>query len=57
MVRLPRAHLAAGDWVPAIAKRLYISPHTVRNHLKSIYRKVGVGTQSQLIERVRSLGS
>ncbi len=48
-------HLAAGQRVPAIAAELHISQHTVRNHLKSIYRKLGVGNQSELIERVRSL--
>lgn len=42
--------LAAGHRVPAIAKRLFISPHTVRNHLKSIYRKVGVDSQVTLLE-------
>lgn len=39
--------------VPAIAEALFISQHTVRNHLKSVYRKVGVGSQTELIERVR----
>jgi PAS domain S-box-containing protein len=48
-------HLAAGQRVPAIAAELHISQHTVRNHLKSIYRQLGVGNQSELIERVRSL--
>jgi PAS domain S-box-containing protein len=48
-------HLVAGQRVPAIAEELHISQHTVRNHLKSIYRQVGVGNQSELIERVRSL--
>jgi PAS domain S-box-containing protein len=47
--------LVAGERVPAIAKRLHISPHTVRNHLKSMFRKLEVGTQSELIDRVRSL--
>jgi PAS domain S-box-containing protein len=48
-------HLVAGQRVPAIATDLHISQHTVRNHLKSIYRQLGVGSQSELIERVRSL--
>ena len=47
----------AGKRVPAISKSLHISPHTVRNHLKSIYRQIGVGSQSELIEHVRVLGS
>jgi PAS domain S-box-containing protein len=41
--------------VPAIAEQLHISQHTVRNHLKSIYRKVGVQGQSQLIQWVHAL--
>lgn len=48
-------HLVAGDRVPSIAKHLHISPHTVRNHLKSMYRKLGVSTQSDLIQKVRDL--
>lgn len=47
--------LVGGSRVPAIAKQLFISPHTVRNHLKSIYRKLDVPDQATLIERVRSL--
>jgi PAS domain S-box-containing protein len=49
--------LVAGDRVPTIADRLHISQHTVRNHLKSMYRKLDVGTQADLIERVRALAS
>ncbi len=49
--------LVAGDRVQAIAERLCISPHTVRNHLKSMFRKLDVGTQSELIDRVRGLSS
>jgi PAS domain S-box-containing protein len=49
--------LVAGDRVAAIAENLHISQHTVRNHLKSMFRKLGVGTQSKLIDHVRSLAS
>lgn len=38
--------------VPVIAKRLSISPSTVRNHLKSVFGKVGVHSQQELIERL-----
>ena len=48
-------HLVAGKRVPAIAEDLFISPHTVRNHLKNIYSKLYVNSQSQLIELVRNL--
>jgi PAS domain S-box-containing protein len=47
--------LVSGDRVPSIAERLHISQHTVRNHLKSMYRKLEVGNQAGLIERVRKL--
>ncbi len=50
------ALLLDGERVPAIAEQLHISPHTVRNHLKSMYRKLDVQSQSQLVHRVRALG-
>jgi PAS domain S-box-containing protein len=48
--------LASGDRSGAIAQQLCISPHTVRNHLKSIFRKLGVKNQGELIALVRTLG-
>jgi PAS domain S-box-containing protein len=49
------AHLVAGERVSTIARSLHISPHTVRNHLKSVYRQLNVGGQAELIEHVRAL--
>jgi PAS domain S-box-containing protein len=49
------SELLGGTRVPAIAKKLFISPHTVRNHLKSMYRKLDVSSQSELLEHVRGL--
>jgi DNA-binding NarL/FixJ family response regulator len=46
--------LVDGFRVPIIADKLCISTHTVRNHLKSMYRKLGVHSQSELIALVRS---
>jgi PAS domain S-box-containing protein len=48
--------LMSGLRVPGMAKELFITQNTVRNHLKSIYRKVDVSSQSELIQLVRSLG-
>ena len=45
--------LRAGLRVSTIARELEISPNTVRNHLKSIYRKLGVRSQAELLERLR----
>jgi DNA-binding CsgD family transcriptional regulator len=45
--------LRSGRRVVTIASELTISPNTVRNHLKSIYRKLGVRSQVELLERMR----
>lgn len=47
--------LVCGDRVIAIAEQLFISDHTVRNHLKSMFRKTGTSSQAELIKFVRSL--
>lgn len=31
-----------------IAKRLFISPHTVKNHVSNIYRKIGIDDRTQV---------
>ena len=48
--------LAAGKDPKTIAQSLDISVHTVRSHLKTIYRKVGVRTQLELVTRVLGEG-
>ena len=48
VVRLLLQHLR----VPAIARRLGISQQTVRNHLKSVFRRTGVRSQQELLDRI-----
>jgi DNA-binding CsgD family transcriptional regulator len=45
--------LVQGQRVSTIAKELYISPSTVRNHLSVIFKKFGVHNQAELIEKVQ----
>jgi LuxR family maltose regulon positive regulatory protein len=35
-----------------IAGRLYISEHTVRSHVKSLLRKLGVSSRREALERL-----
>lgn len=46
------ALLAAGHSLRAVASRLGKSHHTVRAQVKSIFRRTGIGGQSELIRRV-----
>jgi DNA-binding NarL/FixJ family response regulator len=41
--------LINGEQVPAIARSLFLSESTVRNHLSAIYRKAGVHSLSELL--------
>ena len=45
--------LIASRRVPGIASTLGISPHTVRNHLKAVVRKLGVHSQEAVLELLR----
>ena len=44
--------LLANGRVVSIAEELGVSPYTVRNHLRSIYRKLGVHSQVELIREL-----
>jgi DNA-binding CsgD family transcriptional regulator len=46
------AMLLSGRTARDIAARLYISEHTVRDHTKSIYEKVGVGSRNELVAQL-----
>ena len=41
---------------PEIAAQLYVSPHTVRSQVKSIYRKLGVSSRSEAVDLLMELG-
>ena len=49
------SRLVAGERVAEIARAMYLSPSTIRNHLSAIYRKFGVHSQVELIAVLRTL--
>lgn len=46
--------LVVGGRVRGVAEELQISHNTVRNHLKAVFRKLGVNSQTELVRRLRS---
>jgi diguanylate cyclase (GGDEF)-like protein len=46
--------LLNGERVPAIARALFLSQSTVRNHLSAIYQRVGVHSQEELLSLFRA---
>jgi len=46
--------LLDGLRVSSIARNLYLSPQTVRNHLKAIFRKLGAHSQAELLDSLRA---
>ena len=41
--------IARGVGTDQIARRLHLSPHTVKDHVKAVLRKVGVATRGELV--------
>jgi DNA-binding NarL/FixJ family response regulator len=48
--------IAGGATNREIAKRLYLSPHTVKEHTSAIYRKLGVRNRAEAVKRAQRLG-
>ena len=48
--------LLQGERVPRIAKSLFLSQSTVRNHLADIFKKFGVHSQEELLDLFRTEG-
>jgi two-component system nitrate/nitrite response regulator NarL len=49
--------LTEGSSTRELADKLFISEHTVRNHLKAIYRKLGVHSRTELFSKLTNWGS
>jgi DNA-binding CsgD family transcriptional regulator len=45
--------LLVGHRVSTIAATLFVSPHTVRNHLRSMFAKASVASQGELVAKLR----
>ena len=48
--------IAAGRTNREIAASLYLSPHTVKEHASSLYRKLGVKNRAEATRRAERLG-
>ena len=42
--------------VPEMAAELFLSPHTIKSRMKSMYRKLDASTRSQAVTRARECG-
>jgi LuxR family maltose regulon positive regulatory protein len=42
--------------IPQIGEHLFLSPNTVKSHTLAIYRKFGVSSRDEAVERAQRLG-
>ena len=50
------ALIATGATNAEIAGRLFLSPHTVKEHTSALYRKLGVRNRAQAVQRAQRIG-
>jgi DNA-binding NarL/FixJ family response regulator len=48
--------MASGATNPEIAERLYLSPHTVKDHTTALYRKLGARNRADAVARAQRRG-
>ena len=49
-------HISRGSTNAEIARALFLSPHTVKEHTSSIYRKLGVRNRAEAVKAAQRLG-
>ena len=50
------AHISQGSTNAEIARVLFLSPHTVKEHTSAIYRKLGVRNRAEAVKAAQRLG-
>ena len=48
--------LATDLSIRQIGERLFLSPNTIRTHIRAIYRKLGANARSDAVARATALG-
>jgi two-component system response regulator DesR len=48
--------IAAGSTNREIAERLYLSPHTVKEHTSTLYRKLNARNRAEAVQRAQRIG-
>lgn len=48
--------IASGSTNREIAERLYLSPHTIKEHTSALYRKLGVRNRAEAVRRAQRVG-